>query len=57
MFTINSLKPLNQLFERRCKFDLTQNEKIWRKYLTDDVIRDLYKNSTLELLDEGTSYL
>jgi hypothetical protein len=28
MFTINSLKPLNQLFERRCKFDLTQNEKI-----------------------------
>ena len=50
--SILSLKPSNALFERLCKFDLSQEEKTLRKHLTDDVIRDLYKNESLEILDE-----
>jgi DNA-directed RNA polymerase II subunit RPB1 len=48
---IISLKPSNLLFERLCKFDLSP-EKSLRKYLTDDVIRDLYTNDSLQLLDD-----
>ncbi|CAF1395994.1 unnamed protein product, partial [Rotaria sordida] len=50
--SIISLKLSNQLFECLCKFDLTQREKSIRKYITDGVIRDLYRNESLELLDE-----
>ncbi|CAF1484525.1 unnamed protein product [Rotaria sp. Silwood1] len=50
--SIISLKPSNQLFERLCKFDLSSEEKYLRKFLTDDVIRDLYTNESLQLLDD-----
>ena len=50
--SILSFKPSNNLFERLCRFDLSQGEKSLRKYFTDDVIRDLYKNESLEILDE-----
>ncbi|CAF4721648.1 unnamed protein product, partial [Rotaria magnacalcarata] len=50
--SIISLKPSNHLFERLCKFDLSSGEKYLRKFLTDDVIRDLYTNESLQLLDD-----
>ncbi|CAF3875482.1 unnamed protein product [Rotaria sp. Silwood1] len=50
--SIISLKPSNQLFERLCKFDLSSEEKYLRKFLTDDVIRDLDTNESLQLLDD-----
>ncbi|CAF3867330.1 unnamed protein product [Rotaria sordida] len=50
--SIISLKPSNQLFERLCKFDLLSEEKHSSKFLTDDVIRDLYTNESLQLLDD-----
>ncbi|CAF4100212.1 unnamed protein product, partial [Rotaria sordida] len=50
--SIISLKPSNHLFERLCKFDLSSGEKYLRKFLTDDVIRDLYTNQSLQLLDD-----
>lgn len=49
---IISLKPNNYLFERLCKFDLSSGEKHLRKYLTDDVIRDLSTNESLQLLED-----
>ncbi|CAF2861687.1 unnamed protein product [Rotaria sp. Silwood2] len=50
--SIISLKSSNQLFEHLCKFDLSTEEKYLKKFLTDDVIRDLYTNESLELLND-----
>ena len=50
--SIISLKPSNQLFERLCKFDLSLGEKHLRKFLTDEVIRDLFNNESLQMLDD-----
>ncbi|CAF3626686.1 unnamed protein product [Rotaria sp. Silwood1] len=50
--TIISLKPSNQVFERLCKFDLSSDEMYLRKFLTDDVIRDLYTDESLQLLND-----
>ncbi|CAF4361552.1 unnamed protein product [Rotaria sp. Silwood2] len=50
--SIISLKPSNKLFERLCKFDLLAEEKHLRKFLTDDVIKDLYTDESLQLLDD-----
>jgi DNA-directed RNA polymerase II subunit RPB1 len=49
---IISLKSTNFLFERLCKFDLSSGEKHLRNFLTDGVIRDLYSNESLQLLDD-----
>ncbi|CAF3588067.1 unnamed protein product [Rotaria sp. Silwood1] len=50
--SIISLKPSNKLFERLCKFDLLAEKKHLRKFLTDDVIKDLYTDESLQLLDD-----
>ena len=50
--SILSLKPSNSLFERLCKVDLSQGEESLQTYLTDDVIRDLYRSESLAMLDE-----
>ena len=50
--SIISLKPSNHLFESLCKLDLSAGEKALRKYLTDEVIRDLFSNESLQILDD-----
>jgi hypothetical protein len=33
-------------------FDLSSGEKYLRKFLTHDIIKDLYKNESLQILDD-----
>ena len=51
MQSVISLQSSNLSFERLCKFDLSVGEKSLRKFLTDDVIRDLYTNDSLQTLE------
>jgi hypothetical protein len=50
--SIISSQPSNLSFERLCKFDLLLGEKYLRQFLTDDVIRDLYTNESLQILED-----
>ncbi|CAF0756618.1 unnamed protein product [Adineta steineri] len=50
--SIISLKPANKVFENSCKFNLSAGENDLRKYLTDDVLTDLYTNESLQILDD-----
>jgi hypothetical protein len=50
--SIISFQPSNLSFERLCKFDLSLGEKYLRQFLTDDVMRDLYTNESLQILED-----
>jgi DNA-directed RNA polymerase II subunit RPB1 len=50
--SIISLKPSNAAFEHQCKFNLSTDEQHLRRFLTDDVIHDLFSNDSSRILDD-----